>query len=99
MAQAVKLARRECFTCSCRPEPGRLQYALAAGADTIGEPGTGCGVGLARLVFGARPGSRLASVERDPDRAALAAQLIAGITAVTDPHRLLRPGSAVVIDD
>ena len=38
--RAVDLARREGFAHSCRPEHGRLLYALAAGARTIGETGT-----------------------------------------------------------
>src|SRR2546421_333045 len=45
--RAVDLARRLGFANSCRPEHGRLLHALAAGAGTIGETGTGCGVGLA----------------------------------------------------
>jgi hypothetical protein len=45
--RAVGLARRLGFANSCRPEHGRLLHALAAGAGTIGETGTGCGVGLA----------------------------------------------------
>jgi len=81
--RAVDLARREGFANSCRPEHGRLLYALAAGAGTIGETGTGCGVGLAWLASGARPGTRLVSVERDPARAALAAELFAGQPDVT----------------
>ncbi len=47
--RAVDLARRLGFAYSCRPEHGRLLRALAAGAGTIGETGTGCGVGLAWL--------------------------------------------------
>jgi predicted O-methyltransferase YrrM len=81
--RAVDLARREGFAHSCRPEHGRLLYALAAGAGTIGETGTGCGVGLAWLASGARPGTRLVSVERDAARAALAAGLFAGQPDVT----------------
>ena len=81
--RAVDLARREGFARSCRPEHGRLLYALAAGAGTIGETGTGCGVGLAWLASGARPGTRLVSVERDATRAALAAGLFAGQPDVT----------------
>lgn len=81
--RAVDLARREGFANSCRPEHGRLLYALAAGAGTIGETGTGCGVGLAWLASGARPGTRLVSVERDPARAALAAELFVGQPDVT----------------
>ena len=44
---AAGLARQEGFESSCRPEHGRLLFALAAGAELIGETGTGCGVGLA----------------------------------------------------
>jgi len=84
--RAVDLARREGFARSCRPEHGRLLHALAAGAGTIGETGTGCGVGLAWLASGARPGTRLVSVERDAARAALAAELFAGQSHVTVIH-------------
>src|SRR5256885_13837805 len=69
--RAVGLARRVGFANSCRPEHGRLLHALAAGAGTIGETGTGCGVGLAWLASGARPGTRLVSVEIDTERAGL----------------------------
>ncbi len=81
--RAVALARREGFAHSCRPEHGRLLRALAAGAGRIGETGTGCGVGLAWLASGARPGTRLFSVELDARRAALAAELFAGQPGVT----------------
>jgi predicted O-methyltransferase YrrM len=81
--RAVDLARRAGFAHSCRPEHGRLLSALAAGAGTIGETGTGYGVGLAWLAAGARPGARLVSVERDAARAALAAELFAGQPHVT----------------
>jgi predicted O-methyltransferase YrrM len=81
--RAVDLARREGFANSCRPEHGRLLHALAAGAGRIGETGTGCGVGLAWLASGARPGTRLFSVELDTGRAALAAELFADQPQVT----------------
>jgi predicted O-methyltransferase YrrM len=81
--RAVDLARRNGFAYSCRPEHGRLLYALAAGAGRIGETGTGCGVGLAWLAAGARPGTRLFSVELDIGRAALAAELFADQPQVT----------------
>jgi predicted O-methyltransferase YrrM len=84
--RAVDLARRNGFACSCRPEHGRLLYALAAGAGRIGETGTGCGVGLAWLAAGARPGTRLVSVERDAGRAALAAGFFADQPQVTVIH-------------
>jgi predicted O-methyltransferase YrrM len=83
VAQAVDLARRTGFENSCRPEYGRLLMALAGGAEVIGETGTGCGVGLAWLASGARPGTRLVSVESDPDRATLATALFADQPRVT----------------
>ncbi len=80
--QAVGLARRLGFANSCRPEHGRLLHALAAGATRIGETGTGCGVGLAWLASGARPGTRLVSIEIDAERAGLVADLFAGLPQV-----------------
>jgi predicted O-methyltransferase YrrM len=85
--RAVDLARRLGFANSCRPEHGRLLRALAAGAGTIGETGTGCGVGLAWLASGARPGTRLVSVEIDAERAGLVASLFADL-----PHLAVLPG-------
>ncbi|MGW9211413.1 O-methyltransferase [Embleya sp. NPDC055664] len=74
--RAVEAARRHGFAFSCRPEQGRLLQVLAAGAThRIGETGTGYGVGLAWLASGALPGTRLVSVERDPDRARVAAEV------------------------
>jgi len=81
--RALSLARREGFGNSCRPEQGRLLFALAGGAELIGETGTGCGVGLAWLASGARPGTRLVSVEQDATRAALAAGVFADVPLVT----------------
>ena len=80
--RALGLARRLGFANSCRPEHGRLLHALAAGATRIGETGTGCGVGLAWLASGARPGTRLVSVEIDAERAGLVADLFAGLPQV-----------------
>ena len=85
--RAVDLARRLGFANSCRPEHGRLLRALAAGAGTIGETGTGCGVGLAWLASGARSGTRLVSVEIDTERAGLVASLFADL-----PHLAVIPG-------
>src|ERR1700678_2800843 len=81
--RAVNLARREGFTNSCRPEHGRLLFALAAGAEVIGETGTGCGVGLAWLATGAHPSTRLVSIELDAGRAERAAALFSGCPQVT----------------
>jgi predicted O-methyltransferase YrrM len=85
--RAVDLARRLGFGNSCRPEHGRLLRALAAGAGTIGETGTGCGVGPAWLASGARPGTRLVSVEIDTERAGLVASLFTDL-----PHLAVIPG-------
>ncbi|GAA3487366.1 O-methyltransferase [Streptomyces cremeus] len=80
---AVELARRLGFPSSCRPQQGRLLHALAAGAaHSIGETGTGCGVGLAWMVAARRPGVRVVSVERDEQRAEEAAKLFAGVPDV-----------------
>ncbi|MER6358872.1 S1 RNA-binding domain-containing protein [Streptomyces sp. NPDC001634] len=76
--RAVTAARRHGFADSCRPEQGRLLQTLAGGAPgLIGETGTGCGVGLAWLASGARKGVRLVSVERDAERARIAAGVFA----------------------
>ena len=84
--RAVSIAREQGFPYSCRPEQGRLLFALAAGAELIGETGTGCGVGLAWLAAGARPDARLVSVELDAERARLSAELFAGLPQVTVIH-------------
>jgi predicted O-methyltransferase YrrM len=78
VAAAVALCQDLEFPHACRVEQGRLLHALASGALTsIGETGTGCGVGLAWLATAARPEVQLVSVERDPVRAAQAAGLFA----------------------
>jgi predicted O-methyltransferase YrrM len=76
VARAVVAARAHGFAHSCRPEQGRLLHLLAAGAPrAIAETGTGCGVGLAWLASGARPGTRLVGVERDAERAGVAGEV------------------------
>jgi predicted O-methyltransferase YrrM len=81
---AVELARATGFAHSCLPGQGELLRVLArgVGAGMIGETGTGCGVGLAWLAGGAHPQARLVSVERDPNRAAGAAEVFRGHPAV-----------------
>lgn len=77
--RAALTATRLDFPYSCRPEHGRLLSALAAGAERIGETGTGCGVGLAWLVSGMRDGATAVSVESDAGRAGAAAGLFAAL--------------------
>lgn len=78
--RAALTATRLGFPYSCRPEQGRLLHALAAGAERIGETGTGCGVGLAWLVSGMRSGATAVSVESDAGRAEAAAGLFRPLT-------------------
>ncbi|MGW1750243.1 O-methyltransferase [Streptomyces sp. NPDC002092] len=81
--RAVHAARQHGFGYSCRPEQGRLLQLLAGGARTaIAETGTGCGVGLAWLASGAAPDVELLSVERDPARAKVAADVFADVPQV-----------------
>jgi predicted O-methyltransferase YrrM len=74
---AVELARSRGFALSCLPEQGRLLQLLAGGLGegTVGETGTGCGVGLAWMATAAAPTTRLVSIEADPDRAEAARAL------------------------
>src|SRR6185369_13074230 len=80
VADAVAAALKAGFTKSCRPPQGRLLQVLASGvgAGTIGETGTGCGVGLAWLASAAPPNPRISSIERNPRRARKAQSLFAG---------------------
>ncbi|HEY6318866.1 MAG TPA: hypothetical protein VI462_13405 [Acidimicrobiia bacterium] len=59
--RAVELARSTRFPFSCHPAQGRLLALLAHGRPgaLIGEPGTGCGVGLAWMLSAADPTTRL----------------------------------------
>lgn len=85
---AVERARRAGFELSCLPSHGRLLQLLAGGfeAGVIGETGTGCGVGLAWLASGARPGTRLASVERDGGLVRAAREVFATASHVEIQH-------------
>jgi predicted O-methyltransferase YrrM len=85
--RAVQAAHHHGFAFSCRPEQGRMLYVLAAGAPRrIGETGTGCGVGLAWLASGAAGGTQLVSVERDEERARIAADVFRDCDHVTVLH-------------
>jgi len=75
--QAMVLAHRMGFENSCLPEVGRLLFVLTGGvrAGTIGEVGTGCGVGAAWITSALTGGSRFLTVEIDDTRASSAAAL------------------------
>jgi predicted O-methyltransferase YrrM len=106
ISAASAIASANGFTQSCTPAQGRLLQVLAGGVGdgVIGETGTGCGVGLAWLLSGASPLSRLVSVEHDASRYALASSLFADEPAVRLLHgdwRLLRayaPFDLLVLD-
>lgn len=85
---AVHQARRLGFELSCLPWHGRLLQLLAGGIDrgAIAETGTGCGVGLAWLASGARPGTRLVSVERELALVEAAREVFAGAPQVQVVH-------------
>ncbi len=78
--------------------------AGGVGAGTIGETGTGCGVGLAWLTSAAHPHARLVSIERDRDIAAIAAGVFADQPRVRvrcgDWHQLIHdaPFDLLVLD-
>lgn len=67
VTETLNLSRRRGFITSTRHETGRLLATLAASrTGTLGELGTGCGVGSAWLSSGARADSRIISAELDP---------------------------------
>jgi predicted O-methyltransferase YrrM len=89
VAAAMASARHAGFTASCLPQHGRLLQLLAGGigAGTIGETGTGYGVGLAWMASAAHPDARLCSIERDRHRAQQAQTVFAD-----DPRVHIRCG-------
>jgi predicted O-methyltransferase YrrM len=72
------------FEHSCSHPTGRLLRVLAARYTTgiLLEVGTGLGVGAAWIASGMGSGCRLHTFETDPDRAALAAEVLAPMTNV-----------------
>ncbi|GAA4832733.1 SAM-dependent methyltransferase [Kitasatospora terrestris] len=87
VARAVEAAQESGFAQSCRLEQGRLLHALASGArGSIGETGTGCGVGLAWLVSGRQPGVRVVSVERELRLVEIATELFRDVPDVEIVH-------------
>lgn len=78
VSRALDLSRRRGFVTSSRLETGRLLAALAASrSGTLGECGTGCGVGAAWLSTAAREGSCVVTAEVDPDLADAVAAIFA----------------------
>ncbi len=74
--RALDLSRRKGFVTSSRLETGRLLAALATSrTGTLGECGTGCGVGAAWLSSAARDGSTVVTAELDPALADAVADL------------------------
>ncbi len=78
VTQALNLCRSQGFVSSIRHEAGRLLAALAASrVGTLGELGTGCGVGAAWLCSALRAGARVVTAELDPVLAERARELFA----------------------
>jgi predicted O-methyltransferase YrrM len=78
VSRALDLSRRKGFVTSSRLETGRLLAALAASrTGSLGECGTGCGVGAAWLASGARAGSNVVTAELDEELASAVTELFA----------------------
>lgn len=79
--EAIQGAERLAFTHSCTLEVGLLLRVLAAQVrdGTIGEIGSGCGVGTAWLASGLLPHVALITVESDPVNAARVETLLTGL--------------------
>ena len=78
--RALALSERVGFTKSCSPETGRLLQVLAGqrGRTRVAEIGTGCAVGSAWILSALAPEVPFVTVELDQQRAAAAAELLAG---------------------
>jgi predicted O-methyltransferase YrrM len=83
VSAALSLSGRRGFVSATRSETGRLLATLAASRrGTLGELGTGCGVGSAWLRSGANKDSHIVTAERDPDLAQAVAALFADDDAI-----------------
>lgn len=79
VSAALSLSGRRGFVSSTRNETGRLLASLAASKHgTLGELGTGCGVGSAWLRSGMTDGSHIVTAEREPELAKAVGELFAG---------------------
>ncbi len=104
--RAMDLAERLGFTQSCWPEVGRLLAVLTSSVrgGTIGETGTGCGVGTAWMASALSPDTQLLTVELDAERAEAARELFESVPNIRvlqgDWHELLSydPFDMVFVD-
>jgi predicted O-methyltransferase YrrM len=97
--RALELSERAGFTRSCSRETGRLLQVLAGqrGRTRVAEIGTGCGVGSAWILSALDPEVAFVTVELDGQRAAAAAELLAGdenATVLPGDWREVLPGEA-----
>ena len=94
VARALRAAERVGFSLvrgagpgpsCCLPAAGRVLAVLAAGrpGGRFAELGTGVGAGAAWLASGMDATATLVTVEADPDRAALATEVLAGDDRIT----------------
>ncbi|TDU82405.1 putative O-methyltransferase YrrM [Kribbella voronezhensis] len=78
VSAALSLSGRRGFVSATRNETGRLLATLAASrTGTLGEVGTGCGVGSAWLRSGATDDTLIVTAESDPQLAKVVAELFA----------------------
>ncbi|QNE17656.1 cytidine deaminase [Kribbella qitaiheensis] len=78
VSAALSLSGRRGFVSATRNETGRLLATLAASrTGTLGEVGTGCGVGSAWLRSGATDDTKIVTAESDPQLAKVVAELFA----------------------
>ena len=94
--QAKALADRTRFSHSCIDEVGRLLHVPAshAGPGTIGEIGTGCGVGTAWMASAFPFGASLKTVELDVERASAVRDLfrdLKEVEVIADDWHALEP--------
>ncbi len=81
--RTLELAEQLGFKNACLPEVGRLLRLLVAqaGSGTIGEIGTGCGVGAAWMLAGLRADQQFVSIDHDPQYQRSVSQLCASPNA------------------
>jgi predicted O-methyltransferase YrrM len=84
VSQALHHAASQGFDRSCTPEVGRLLRLLAGHQRTgsVGEIGTGCGVGTAWMASALQPGVSLRTVESDSSLSSKVADLFQLVPAV-----------------